>query len=73
MLLGATAIANWHDTYMSVTSQPDSPVINHPTAWTSLAPQMANQNVAAGPFRLATIAARLPVRAGGAPRTGRAG
>jgi hypothetical protein len=56
VLVGATAIANWHDTYTSVTSQPDSPVINHPTAWTSLAPQMANQNVAAGPFRLATIA-----------------
>jgi hypothetical protein len=56
VLLGATAIANWHDTYTSVTSQPDSPVINHPTAWTSLAPHMANQNVAAGPFRLATIA-----------------
>jgi hypothetical protein len=55
VLLGATAIANWHDTYTSVTSQPDSPVINHPTAWTSLAPQLANQNVAAGPFRLATI------------------
>ena len=55
VLLGATAIANWHDTYTSVTSQPDSPIINHPTAWTSLAPQMANQNVAAGPFRLATI------------------
>jgi hypothetical protein len=55
LLLGAVAIANWHDTYRSVTSQPDSPVINHPTAWTSLAPQMAGQNVAAGPFRLATI------------------
>jgi hypothetical protein len=53
--LGAAAIADWHDTYRSVTSQPDSPVINHPTAWTSLAPHMANQNVAAGPFRLATI------------------
>ena len=56
VLLAATAIANWHDTYTSVTSQPDSPVINHPTAWTSLAPHLANQNVAAGPFRLATIA-----------------
>ncbi|MGH3263422.1 MAG: hypothetical protein ACRDNS_15675, partial [Trebonia sp.] len=56
VLLGATAIANWHDTYTSVTSQPNSPVINHPTAWTSLAPHLANQNVAAGPFRLATIA-----------------
>jgi len=55
VLLGAAAIADWHDTYISVTSQPDSPVINHPTAWTSLAPQMTNQNVAAGPFRLATI------------------
>jgi hypothetical protein len=55
VLLGAAAIANWHDTYLSVTSQPDSPVINHPTIWTSLAPQMAGQNVAAGPFRLATI------------------
>jgi len=55
LLLGAVAIANWHDTYRSVTSQPDSPVINHPTVWTSLAPQMAGQNVAAGPFRLATI------------------
>ena len=55
LLLGAVAIANWHDTYRSVTSQPNSPVINHPTAWTSLAPQMAGQNVAAGPFRLATI------------------
>ena len=55
VLLGAVAIANWHDTYQSVTSQPNSPVINHPTAWTSLAPQMAGHNVAAGPFRLATI------------------
>ena len=54
-LVGAAAIANWHDTYQSVTSQPDSPVINHPTIWTSLAPQIANHNVAAGPFRLATI------------------
>jgi hypothetical protein len=54
-LLAAAAIADWHDTYTAVTSQPDSPVINHPTIWTSLAPQMANQNVAAGPFRLATI------------------
>ena len=54
-LVAAAAIANWHDTYQSVTSQPDSPVVNHPTIWTSLAPHMANTNVAAGPFRLATI------------------
>src|SRR5487761_216695 len=56
VLLAAAAIADWHDTYQSVTSQPDSPVVNHPTIWTSLAPHMTNTNVAAGPFRLATIA-----------------
>jgi hypothetical protein len=55
--LGAAALANWHATYVSVTSQPDSPTINHPTAWTALAPHMSGTNVAAGPFRLATIAA----------------
>jgi hypothetical protein len=55
VLLGAAALANWHATYTSVTSQPNSPVINHPTVWTSLAPHMSNTNVAAGPARLATI------------------
>lgn len=55
VLLGAAALANWHATYTSVTSQPDSPVINHPTAWTALAPHMSGGNVAAGPARLATI------------------
>ncbi len=55
VLLGAALIANWHATYTSVTSQPNSPTINHPTAWTSLAPHVANGNVAAGPARLATI------------------
>jgi hypothetical protein len=54
-LLAAAGIANWHAMYTAVTSQPNSPVINHPTAWTSLAPHMAGDNVAAGPFRLATI------------------
>lgn len=77
LLLGAVAIANWHDTYRSVTSQPNSPVINHPTAWTSLAPQMAGQNVAAGPFRLATIVlaclCALAVRRHWQSRTGQAG
>jgi hypothetical protein len=55
VLLGAAALANWHATYTSVTSQPDSPIVNHPTLWTSLAPQMSDGNVAAGPARLATI------------------
>jgi hypothetical protein len=55
VLLGAALLANWHAAYTSVTSQPNSPTINHPTAWTSLAPHVANGNVAAGPARLATI------------------
>jgi hypothetical protein len=55
ILLGICGLANWGAMYTSVTSQPNSPVINHPTAWTSLAPHMAGGNVAAGPFRLATI------------------
>jgi hypothetical protein len=55
VLLGAAALANWHNTYTAVTSQPDSPIINHPTAWTFLAPHMSGGNVAAGPARLATI------------------
>ena len=55
VLLGAALIANWHATWAAVTSQPDSPVINHPTLWTPLAPHMSGGNVAAGPFRLAAI------------------
>jgi hypothetical protein len=54
-LLAVAGIADWGAMYTAVTSQPNSPVINHPTAWTSLAPHMAGGNVAAGPFRLATI------------------
>ena len=54
-MLTAAGIANWTAMYSAVTSQPNSPTINHPTAWTALAPHMAGGNVAAGPFRLATI------------------
>jgi hypothetical protein len=56
VLLAAAAIANWSAMYTAVTSQPNSPTVNHPTAWTWLAPHMSEGNVAAGPFRLATIA-----------------
>jgi hypothetical protein len=55
-LLAAAGIANWSAMYTAVTSQPNSPTVNHPTAWTWLAPHLAGGNVAAGPFRLATIA-----------------
>ena len=72
VLLGAAALANWHATYTSVTSQPNSPVINHPTAWTSLAPHMSNTNVAAGPRgsprSCSPAAARSRSAAAGSPR-----
>jgi hypothetical protein len=54
-MLAAAGIADWNVMYTAVTHQPNSPTINHPTAWTWLAPHMADGNVAAGPFRLATI------------------
>jgi hypothetical protein len=55
VLLGAAALANWHATITAVTRQPNSALINHPTAWTSLAPHMSGGNVAAGPARAVTI------------------
>ena len=55
VLLGAAALANRGATLAAVTSQPNSPVINHPTLWTSLAPHMSGGNVAAGPARALTI------------------
>jgi hypothetical protein len=55
VLLGAAALANWQATVTAVTRQPNSPLINHPTAWTSLAPHMSGGNVAAGPARAVTI------------------
>jgi hypothetical protein len=55
VLLGIAAAANWSATYQAVTSQPDSPGINHPTLWTALAPSMSGGNVAAGPARAITI------------------
>jgi hypothetical protein len=55
VLLAAATLANRGATFAAVTSQPDSPAINHPTVWTSLAPHMSGGNVAAGPARAATI------------------
>ena len=53
--LGAAAAANWHATITAVTKQPNFPVIDHPTPWTSLAPHLSDGNVAAGPGRVLAI------------------
>jgi hypothetical protein len=53
--LAAAAAANWHATYAAVTSQPNSPTINHPTPWESLAPHLSGGVVAAGPARILAI------------------
>jgi hypothetical protein len=55
LLLGAAAAANWHATVSAVTSQPNSPTVNHLTAWTALAPQLDGGTVAAGPARVLAI------------------
>lgn len=55
VLLAAALAANPSATWSAVTSQPDSPVVNHPTLWTPLAAHLAGGNVAAGPFRLAAV------------------
>ena len=55
LLLGAAALANWNATFHAVTSQPNSPIVNHPTAWTSFAHHLSNGVVAAGPARALAI------------------
>jgi hypothetical protein len=55
VLLGAAAAANWPATVSAVTSQPNSPTVNHLTAWTALAPQLDGGTVAAGPARVLAI------------------
>jgi hypothetical protein len=53
--LAVAAVANWNATYAAVTSQPNSPTINHPTPWESLAPHLHGGAVAAGPARILAI------------------
>lgn len=55
VLLAGALAANLPATWSAITSQPDSPVINHPTLWTPLAAHLAQGNVAAGPFRLTAV------------------
>jgi hypothetical protein len=55
VLLGAAAAANPAAVLHAVTSQPNWPAIDHPTPWTSLAPQLAAGAVAAGPGRILAI------------------
>jgi hypothetical protein len=57
LALGIAAAANWHATVRAVTSQPNSPGVNHPTPWTSLAAHMGSGMVAAGPARALAILA----------------
>ena len=58
LVLGIAAAANWHATVRAVTSQPNSPRVNHPTPWTALSAHLGGGMVAAGPARaLAVLAA----------------
>ena len=53
--LAAAAAANWNATYAAVTSQPNSPTVNHPTPWESIAPHLSGGVVASGPARILAI------------------
>ena len=53
--LGAAIAANPAAAFTAVTKQPNSPEINHPTLWVSLAPHMSGGMVAAGPARILAI------------------
>jgi hypothetical protein len=57
LLLAAAAAANWTATIHAVTSQPNSPRIDHPTPWIYLAPHLADDQVAAGPARILALVA----------------
>jgi hypothetical protein len=55
LVLGAAASANWKATVHAVSSQPNSPSLDHPTPWASLAPHMNGGTVAAGPGRVLAL------------------
>ena len=57
LLLAVAAAANWTATIHAVTSQPNSPRIDHPTPWIYLAPHRADGQVAAGPARILALLA----------------
>ena len=57
VLLAAAAAANWQATIHAVTSQPNSPSIDHPTPWIYLAPHLPQGQIAAGPARIAAVVA----------------
>ena len=55
VLLAVAAAANWTATVHAVTSQPNSPLVDHPTPWLSLYPRLPGDQVAAGPARILAI------------------
>jgi hypothetical protein len=57
LLLAVAAAANWTATIHAVTSQPNSPRIDHPTPWIYLAPHLPDGQVAAGPGRILALVA----------------
>jgi hypothetical protein len=57
LLLAIAASANWPATIHAITSQPNSPLIDHPTPWIYLAPHMTGDQIAAGPARILAIVA----------------
>lgn len=60
-MLAAPVVADWSDTYRAIVRQPNFPTHDHVTPWTSLAPSLAPDVVAAGPGRMVAVVAAVAV------------
>ncbi|MHB8219570.1 MAG: hypothetical protein ACYDHU_04510, partial [Acidimicrobiales bacterium] len=57
LLIAAPLVANWHGTWRALVEQPNYPLVDHTTPWTSLAPIVGSGDVvAAGPLRSVAVA-----------------
>ncbi len=51
-LAGAVLVGDFHATWTALTSQPNYPLVDHPTPWMLLSPPLGQGTVAAGPARI---------------------
>ena len=72
LVLDIAAAANWHATVRAVTSQPNSPTVNHPTPWTALSAHLGGGMVAACPARALAVLAACGCAVAAGHRWGRA-
>jgi hypothetical protein len=59
VLLAAVMIPDFHDTWRVLSQQRTFPIINHPTPWVLLSPDIGPHTVAAGPSRIGAVLVAL--------------